>query len=46
MVDKKDNTECKNWLKSTHPDMFAKIYPDEESKGEGEEKKEEEKKPE
>jgi len=39
MADKKDNTECKNWLKTAHPDLYARIYPDEENKVEGEEGK-------
>jgi len=29
MVDKKDNTECKKWLSSNYPELFAKIYPEE-----------------
>lgn len=37
MVDKKDCTECKAWIKSTHPELYQKIWPDEEVK-EGEEK--------
>ena len=35
MYDKKDYTECKNWLKTNHPDLYAKVYPEvEETKGE------------
>ncbi len=37
MVDKKDCTECKNWLKTAHPELYEKIWPEEEVK-EGEEK--------
>ena len=36
MVDKKDFSECKNWLMGADPDLFDKIYPEE---AEGEEKK-------
>jgi hypothetical protein len=25
-ADKKDFTECFNWLQTNHPDLFAKIY--------------------
>jgi hypothetical protein len=53
MVDKKDYTECKNWLRNTHPLLFQSIYPDEEVKegepaksgSQEEEKKEEVKQP-
>jgi translation initiation factor 1 (eIF-1/SUI1) len=30
MHDKKDFSECKNWLKSTHPDLHDQIYPEQE----------------
>jgi hypothetical protein len=35
MEDKKDSSECKLWLKTAHPELYAKIYPDEEGKTEG-----------
>lgn len=26
MFDKKDSSECKEWLKKTHPELFEKVY--------------------
>ena len=31
-ADKKDFTECVEWLKSTHPDLYEEIYNKEECK--------------
>jgi density-regulated protein len=28
MFDKKDSSECKEWLKNTHPELFAEVYPE------------------
>lgn len=43
MFDKKDFSECKQWVKTAHPELFQQIYnePIEGSKAEGEEAKEE-----
>jgi hypothetical protein len=38
--DKKDFSECKNWLKTTDLELFFKVYPEEAEVKEGEEKKE------
>jgi hypothetical protein len=29
MHDKKDSSECKDWLRKTHPELFEKIYAEE-----------------
>ena len=29
MFDKKDSSECKEWLKTTHPELFAEVYAEE-----------------
>lgn len=39
MVEKKDCTECKVWLKTAHPELYEKIWAEEEAKAEGEESK-------
>lgn len=43
MFDKKDSSECKDWLKKTHPDLFQSVYHEEATatpaEGEGEEAK-------
>lgn len=42
MFDKKDYSECKNWLKENHPELYEKVYPEQEGseeKKEGEENK-------
>lgn len=39
MVEKKDCTECKNWLKTAHPELYEKIWAEEDAKAEGEESK-------
>lgn len=44
MVDKKDSSECKNWLKNNHLTLYEKIYPEVEGAEGEEEKKEEENK--
>ena len=43
MVDKKDFTECKNWVKDNYPELYDKVYPEVQVK-EGEEVKAEENK--
>lgn len=44
MYVKKNNTECKEWLKEAHPELYEQIYGTEENKEEGKELTEEEKK--
>ena len=44
MYVKKDTTDCKSWLKETHPELYEKIYGSEEEKKEEKELTEEEKK--
>jgi len=42
MYEKKDNSECKMWLMAAHPELFQRLYPDEEAKSEpAEEQKQE-----
>ena len=43
MIDKKDFTECKNWVRDNHPDLYNQVYPEVEVK-EGEEVKADENK--
>jgi hypothetical protein len=37
MFDKKDSSECKEWVRKTHPELFTQIYNEEAVKPEGEE---------